>query len=367
MKARHFFVGGFILCLLTVQPVQAKTFELSQDIRLGIHTFYQLNYDYMTKMAMGMNMMGMQKVMVMDAQSYAQLKNLNVLLSLETTRFRTKLYLETENSWSGGAPPENTIKRDLEREVRISEASVGTFITSEIEVTAGKLIPPFGFYNNQYFDSTVVLPFIYDPPANYRALETHPNDNFLVDREANLLVNGYHMLNEEESLEAVVGAYIGFGDDTNFGLDGQLIINENIITGISFQRSKANEYIYAGRIRFPLLRENLNLQSEYLTASLRSSFRQKISWNVLLEYDLYPFILYSRLDHLSDTGEPVYKVGHKRATVGFQHYFSEHLSLKSEFHIHYYDRPDDLMLMPGVSLSDIRTNTMVRIALVGTF
>lgn len=173
MKKRFAIQLAIVCTMLAVSATgQAFEIETESDWNMQLNGYLDMEYTFMSRMPMFMNMsMGMDGMyMDMDAGHELAQKHINLLFDAENGLFRWHLNLESLTSLT-------TERQDWERQHLLEGYGEYTFDDS-LRLRVGKFLAPFGIYNDVRYITplyaTVVLPFMYETSRNYSGTPLTP-------------------------------------------------------------------------------------------------------------------------------------------------------------------------------------------------
>jgi hypothetical protein len=339
--------GGFrtwqwgILGVLLLVPgtAGAVSFEVP-GARLSVSGYLDLQYTYMDRMPMAMGAM----IMPMDAVSTLDQNHMNLIVRAERERVTAAVNLHSDGAYSGSAGSGGSV--DGHGTWEVLEAYGEYAFSDRARVRGGQFLAPFGHYNQTRYAialfAPVVLPTLYEPPANYVASGGLPS---LVPDTANLMVSGAAELSAFElDYDAYVdsGTRNASGSDTNEAknVGGRLTLSRSgrAVSASAFWADDGDAYgnrvhLLAGT---DLDLGPVNLQAEYLRVTTSTDAADVRSWYARLSLPLgrtTPFLGY---DDLVDDANPVYRGGMARWSAGVGHEVSQSVYLKAEYHRHHF-------------------------------
>lgn len=352
--------------------VKAGKFDLS------INGYVDFETTWMSQMPMAMGSSTGPGVMTMDQQFTADQNHLNLIFGVRRDKTRVHLNYESRHSFStydgntGALGRSGNGSDDNVGSFRIAEAYGEYEVNKYLRIRGGNFYTPFGIYNEiRYITplfATVVLPFIYEVPGNYR-------DTPLVPSNANFMVSGDFSIKKMDITYNIYGAASKRNDnnsgrpvDRGYGAENTKEKSFGAKTRFSFAEGKYTLGLSGYYTKFPdtynnststvnhssflrgveldlLLPWDLHLQVEHVTQSnpegKNAGFgHNKWGYYSRLMYEkgkITPFIMH---DVFKDPNEAVYKFQNNRLGLGFGFKVSSNFHLKGEWHWHWFsDQP----------------------------
>lgn len=359
MKNRHvlFLAAVFILGVSSQAP--AAVIE-TEDLRLGINGYLNAKFTYMSEMARDNG--GIEKT----AESSAFENDTNLLFNVVKDPIRANLNLQFINAFCSSGNTNPALNR-CDGEEKLGEFSLlevfGEFaVNRQLKLRAGHFLSPFGIFNQVRFVTPlfapVVLPMMYQPPANFASHE-------LVPQDANVMLSGsLDVLGSkaEYFLYGGNGERSDSGGDKNRdkGAGGRLMISlfDHAKLGGSYYSAR-DEAATEGRHQFygldlDVAFRGLNLQAEYVLDD-RQKRGNRLSYYARLTHTLgrlNPFIGY---DFLKCDQHSLFGRGQRRYSAGAGYRINYNLFLKAEYHYHRFtstegfaaDAPVDTHMLRG--------------------
>jgi len=354
------------LCLAAalLAPISAEAVSLDvHGARLSVNGYLDLQYTYMDRMPMKMGSM----VMPMDSVSTLDQDHLNLIFQVARDRVLANVNLQSRRDYSGAVQSDGSV--DGHGQWEVLEAFGEYQFSDRYAVRGGQFLAPFGIYNHMRYAialfAPVVLPTMYEPPANYAA---SGGLDHLVPDSANLMVHGQV---ENAALGVDYALYMGSGHRAATGVDK----NEGKTVGAQVELSRGDQRAgvsaywandsdaFGDRVHLAgsldLNRGRWNFQGEVLDISTSTDAADVLSYYARVSCRLGPTTPFVGYDYLEDKGNLIYQDGMQRWSVGVGHEFSPVLSLKAEYHHHIYD---------GAAIpSSVKGVDMVRLAAILVF
>lgn len=382
MKKVFFAFATFCLVFYaSAGTARAVQLEADGGWKFGINGFLDADITYM----------GAMPTMVMDANGNPTLDaatgevaletldetlsfdqhNLNIIASAEKDNLKTVINMGSLHGYSsdeGG-------KGELE-----FEEVFGQLTGKKITLTAGMKLAPFGLYNETFYATplfaSVVLPFMYEMPANYNTSNAKVSSSFM-PHKANLMLSGNLFGDGDTEFDYALyvsnGHKAAHGGDENkdkgvggrarlsLGEEQRYKLGASYYTAENNKNNPGRENIFGMDVDLIFL-EKLQLEAEYITDSFaernnRTSYYGRLIW-LLEKYS--PFVSY---DYVKDDGNELYKKGLTRLSIGAKYQVSPYVTFKGEYHRHMFGKKNETPVLT----SHLAAFDMVRVALIFVF
>lgn len=350
-----------VLLLITgtmVAPhASAVTIEAA-DMRLGINGYVNGLYTYMSKMPMSMGGT-MPDTSTFETDSH-------LLFNAVKDKLRISFNLEFGNSASvSGSDMGGMGSGEIIGEMGILETFGEYGFSEHFQVRVGNFLTPFGIYNQiRYITplfATVVLPMMYEPPANYEGKPLIPDNT-------NVMLFGSYSVNANKidyNIYAGNGEIGSDGTDENkdkgFGGRIRLALPYNLKIGGSYYSveddpvTEGRENLYGVDLDINL--GDLNLQAEYAIDNAEEH-EDRFAYYLRLVYLIDQFAPFIGYDYLKDKGDMLFERGLHRYSLGTGYTVNNYITLKAEYHYHKIDDasgpmapdPDDIQMFRGAAI-----------------
>lgn len=369
------------------------------DFNIGINGYLDLETTYMSKMPMAMAN-GM--VMNMDNSFSLDQNHMNLIFHAQRKKTGVAINLESRHSFSS-FDGDTGIDSNSGNSVNGSSDEIGTFRIAEaygqhkfnqfVNLKAGSLLAPFGVYNEIRYATplfaTVVLPFIYEMPANYSGtIMTPSNTNLALQGGFSKIINFDYSFfisagkRNQNNSGLIRDRGRGQEPAKHKGFGGKVVLgseDQNYQIGFSFFQGHPSKIqngttLADGGYKSKLIGYSLNLylpwsfhlQSEYAIHKRpngMSTYRPKESFYARLMYEgtsITPFIMY---DQFKDPNDAIYKFKNNRLGVGAGYEVSENFILKAEYHYHWFSHP----ISGSMNTTAIKKQDMIRLSTIFYF
>jgi len=402
-RSRTKAIALLFITLVFSQKTMGAGFQ-SGEVRFDINAYFDLDVNYMSKMAMampctataactmgGMSLTSGHMLMPMK-ESYAFDQNhLNIVLSGSTQNFRGRINLESRHAYSSfdtntgsSGNPGTGGQSGTQGAFRIAEVYGDIGLSTKVQVRAGQFYTPFGLFNQTRYITplyaTVVLPFLYELPRNYNDTPIFPsNSNLMVygdlypakELEARYYVYasmGTRNLNSFSAADAGIGGEAN--SDKGFGGRVRLKWKDRYSLGVSYFTvlGDDNNPLTIGTDIEIQLPASLKFQGEYAFIASKGH-TQKNAYYARLVYEGFekvsPYVMW---DAFRDHHHPLYDTTQNRIGVGVQWSVATYVTTKIEYHNHFFtDIPTATgttgMGVPMVSQGP-KTNHMIRLSTI---
>lgn len=304
--------------------------------KFGINGFLDMQYRYMGSMPMS-GMGGM--LMPMNDVSTIEQHSFNLLFDAERDQLRVHVNLKSSHDV-------DTDEGD-EKNLTIQEVYGSYFIRDLLKVRAGRMLSPFGIYNESLYIAPLFasskLPLMYEMPGNYDP--EGASENFMPPN-SNLMLFGNFWGDKAEFEYAIHisnGQSLENGDDINkdkgIGARVRAILLSDYKLGFSYytvendKNSPGRESLAGVDLEIDFS-DKLKWETEYVVDHYdiredRLSFYSRITAVVADKFS--PFITY---DYVEDKADNIYKRGMTLYGTGCSYNLSDYVTLKTEYHYH---------------------------------
>ncbi|MBT7609112.1 MAG: hypothetical protein HN576_05115 [Bacteriovoracaceae bacterium] len=364
---------SILIFILGCNQLWAASFKTNK-YEFSINAYLDIESTWMSQMAMSMGSSEGPGVMKMDQQFTLDQNHLNLIFS--AIRKKTRVYLNYESRHTFSTFDGDT--GILGRDGNGSDNNVGSFRVAEaygeynftqyFKVRGGSFLAPFGIFNELRYATplfaTIVLPFIYEMPGNYRAPPLIPsNANIMfhgnigtkrVDLSYNAYIGASKRNNNDSPRSVDSGTGLENTKNKTFGGKLHASFREGKYSiGVSFNytefpdilnnvtNTKNHSSMLKGIELELYLPYNFHLQAEHVSQSNpegKSDTLGKTKWGyysrlMYEKYKLTPFIMY---DVFKDPNETVYRFKNNRFGIGAGYKISKNFYIKSEWHWHWF-------------------------------
>ena len=344
-----------VLCIGISTPARAVTIQAG-ELTFGINGFLGFEYTYMTKMPMVIDFGGTPTIMPMSDVSFFNLRHFNLLFSIEREKLRGLINLHSDNLFATN-DDQDTFKGRFEIQIAYGEYA----FFEALRVRAGKFFVPFGIYNEVRYVlpvfSTVVLPFMYEPPRNYSEPVVPGTPAMLVSPmtpdPGNLMLwgtSGVDPVQADYYLYLTSGALgaDGLDNDKDKGLGARVKlqffddvwIGGSLYTVDNKDAPEGREWLVGADLDLLLL-SRLTLQAEYVGDSYGNR-QTRYAFYLFAGYQQGRWNPYVRYDFLKDPEHLLFKKKQDRSTVGVAFNFTPNILIKNEYHFHRFLDRDGL-------------------------